>query len=153
MLKVHASGYYGIIRADGGQLCTRRLRQAIVAELYSQGLSLKQVGEVFGLHASSVQRIVKQDERAEPLFGSGEWTPAVQDQDPRSCDRCGGDDGVIKRGSKLYCAACHRTGFDRRLAEQRVKDDIAEQLEELATEYQAASERKPLAKRRKIKRA
>lgn len=153
MIRLHTNGYYGLIRNDSTAVCAERLRKAIIVELYSQGLTLKQVGEVFGLHESRISQIVKHDSRVEPLFGSGEWTPDVQDQDPKTCDRCGGDDGVIQRGSALYCAACHRTGMDRRLQEQRVITEIAEQYEELEAEYQAVAERKPLAQRRKIKRA
>ena len=112
--------------------------------------------EVFGLHKSTIQRVVNgrvDGDRVEPLFGSGEWTPGVQDQDPHTCDRCGGDAGVIQRGSKLYCAACHRTGIERRLAEQRTVTEIADQYAEVETEYHAAAQRKNLAQRRKIKRA
>lgn len=153
MLRLHANGYHGIVRADESPFRAAEMRRSLVAELYSRGLTLDQVAEVFGLHKGTVQRIVKRDDRVTPLFGSGEWTPATQDQDPRSCDRCGGDDGVIQRGSKLYCAACHRTGNERRLKEQRTVTEIAEQYAEVETEYQAVASRKTLAQRRKIKRA
>jgi AraC-like DNA-binding protein len=155
MIKLHANGYHGVVRTDGRELCTSEVRRTLIGELYSRGLTLQQVAEVFGLHKSTVQRVVNRHdgERLEPLFGSGEWTPDVQDQDPRSCDRCGGDDGVIKRGSKLYCAACHRTGIERRLQDQRAVTEIAEQYVEVEAEYQAAASKKNLAQRRKIKRA
>lgn len=155
MIKLHANGYYGLIRTESRSICTAEVRKSLIGELYNRGLTLQQVAEVFGLHKTTVHRIVNRidGEAVEPLFGSGEWTPGVQDQDPRTCDRCGGDEGVVKKGSKLYCAACHRTGIDKRLQEQRIVTEIAEQYEELETEYQAAAERKPLAQRRKIKRA
>lgn len=153
MIRLHTNGYYGLVRNDVSSVCVKGLRRAIIVELYSQGLTLKQVGEVFGLHESRVSRIVKHDERVEPLFGSGEWTPEVQDQNPKTCDRCGGDGGVIQRGSKLYCAACHRTGMDKRLQEQQIVAEIAQQYDELKSEYQAVASRKTLAQRRKNKRA
>lgn len=153
MIRLHTSGYYGLVRNDSTAVCAKGLRKAIIVELYAQGLTLKQVGEVFGLHESRISQIVNHDPHVEPLFGSGEWRPDAEDQNPHTCDRCGGDDGVIKRGSKLYCAACHRTGFDRKLQEQRVVTEIAEQYGELEAEYQAVAARKPLAQRRKIKRA
>lgn len=153
MLKLHTNGYYALIRNESTSLCAKRLRRAIITELHAQGLTQRQVAEVFGIHETRVHQIIKSDPPVEPLFGSGEWTPAVQDQDPRTCGRCGGDDGVIQRGSKLYCAACHRTGNERRLKEQRTVTEIAEQYAEVETEYQAVASRKTLAQRRKIKRA
>lgn len=155
MIKLHTNGYHGLIRTDGRDLCTSEVRRTLIGELYSRGLTLQQVAEVFGLHKSTVQRVVNRidGDRFEPLFGSGEWKPDVEDQDQRFCDRCGGDDGVIQRGSNLYCAACHRTGIERRLKEQRTVAEIAEQYVEVETEYQAVAKRKTLAQRRKIKRA
>lgn len=155
MIKLHATGYHGIIRTDGRELCTSEVRRTLIGELYSRGLTLQQVAEVFGLHKTTVHRIVNRidGERLEPLFGSGEWKPDVEDQDPATCDRCGGDNGVIRKGSKLYCAACHRTGIDKRLKEQRTIAEIAEQYVEVEAEYQAVAKQKSLAQRRKIKRA
>ena len=156
MIRLHTNGYHGIVRSDGRELCPSEVRRTLIGELYSRGLTLQQVAEVFGLHKSTIQRVVNgrvDGDRVEPLFGSGEWTPGVQDQDPHTCDRCGGDAGVIQRGSKLYCAACHRTGIERRLAEQRTVTEIADQYAEVETEYHAAAQRKNLAQRRKIKRA
>lgn len=153
MIRLHTNGYYGLVRNDSTSLCAKGVRKAIILELHAQGLTLKQVGEVFGLHESRISQIVKKDPNLSPLFGSGDWRPDVQDQDPRSCDRCGGDDGVIKRGSKLYCAACHRTGMDKRLQEQKTIAEIAEQYVEVENEYHAVAKRKSLAQRRKIKRA
>ena len=156
MLRLHASGYHSVLRADDRGIETNRVRDGLVAQLYDQGLTMDQVAAVFGLHKSSVHRIVarsKNESDVTPVFGSGEWTPDVQDQSPAACDRCGGDDGVIRKGSKLYCAACHRSGLDRKLAEQRVEVEIAERYADVAEQYEKAASRKPLAQRRKIKRA
>jgi hypothetical protein len=59
------------------------------------------------------------------VFGQGDWTPADQDQAPPTCDKCHG----IKRGSRLYCAACHSTGFERELENERIDDLYAEAVE------------------------
>lgn len=154
MIRLHTNGYFGVVQNGADSVCTKRLRKAIIVELYAQGLTLAQVGEVFGLRKTRVGEIVgSHNPHVEPLFGSGQWQPSAEDQNPHTCNRCGGDDGVIKQGSKLYCAACHRTGFDRKLQEQKVVAEIAEQFGELEADYQAAAKRKPLAQRRKIKRA
>lgn len=155
MIRLHTNGNHGILRVDDRAIDTAEVRARIVNELYGRGLTLAQVAEVFGCHKSTVCRMVngRRDPAVEPLFGSGEWTPEIQDQDPRRCERCGGDDGVIQRGSTLYCAACHRSGFDRELREQKTVAEIAEKYVDIENDYQAAAKRKPLAQRRKIKRA
>ena len=77
------------------------------------------------------------------VFGRGDWTPADQDQDPATCDRCHG----VKRGSRLYCAACHSTGFERELENERIDDIFAE-----ASEAEAESRDKKAKRRtRKLK--
>ena len=77
------------------------------------------------------------------VFGQGDWTPADQDQDPATCDRCHG----VKRGSRLYCAACHSTGFERELENERIDDIFAE-----ASEAEAESRDKKAKRRtRKLK--
>jgi len=77
------------------------------------------------------------------VFGQGDWTPETQDQDPATCDRCRG----IKRGSRLYCAACHSTGFERELEHERIDDIFAE-----ASEAEAeARDKKAKRRTRKLK--
>lgn len=77
------------------------------------------------------------------VFGQGDWTPADQDQDPATCDRCHG----VKRGSRLYCAACHSTGFERELENERIDDIFAE-----ASEAEAeARDKKAKRRTRKLK--
>ena len=77
------------------------------------------------------------------VFGRGDWTPADQDQDPATCDRCHG----VKRGSRLYCAACHSTGFERELENERIDDIFAE-----ASEAEAeARDKKAKRRTRKLK--
>ena len=80
-----------------------------------------------------------------PVFGSGEWTPDCQDQDRRTCNRCGGDDGSIQKGSKLYCAACHKSGFDRRLIDQLKREIAAEVVQD---ELAKSARKKTLAERK-----
>lgn len=86
--------------------------------------------QVLGVCRNTYRKMVASTGRKAPdvigvVFGKGGWTPSDQDQDPATCDRCRG----IKRGSRLYCAACHSTGFERELENERIDDIFAEAAE------------------------
>jgi len=52
-----------------------------------------------------------------PSDGKSGWTPGDEMAEP-ACSKCS-DGRRIEVGSLLYCPKCHRSGFDRKLAEQR----------------------------------
>lgn len=48
------------------------------------------------------------------LFGSQVgWSPERESQPPDRCRSCGANRGPIQDGSRLYCAGCNRSGFER----------------------------------------
>jgi hypothetical protein len=104
--------------------------------------------QILGVCRNTYRKIAASEGRKAPavigvVFGQGDWTPETQDQDPATCDRCRG----IKRGSRLYCAACHSTGFERELENERIDDIFAE-----ASEIEAESRDKKAKRRtRKLK--
>lgn len=153
MLRVYASGHSELIQNDDWKLTVKGMRKTLIAELVHQGMPIGMVAEMFGIHRQTARTLARRDPNVTPVFGSGEWTPKCQDQKPKSCDRCGGDKGIIKRGSSLYCAACHKTGMEKRLVSQRVAADIQEAYEAIESECEAIKSRKTLAQRRKNRRA
>jgi hypothetical protein len=156
MIRLHRFGSTTVIRDEIREIQPREVRLKIIRELYAQGLTQNQIADVFRCNQASISRsITEYDPDVTPLFGSGEWTPEDQDQSPATCNRCGGDNGSIRRGSRLYCAACHKSGYDARMAERRVRDKLRETAEDIQSEGEAI-ERKPkrsLAQRRNAKRA
>ena len=104
--------------------------------------------QILGVCRNTYRKITASSGRKAPavmavVFGQGDWTPADQDQDPATCDRCHG----VKRGSRLYCAACHSTGFERELENERIDDIFAE-----ASEAEAeARDKKAKRRTRKLK--
>lgn len=123
------------------------VRRSIALMLKQQGIPAEKAAEVLCISRRSYFSMIKPTPR--PLgvvFGSGEWTPADQDQDPATCNRCGGDGGSIKSGSRLYCAACHRTGFEKRLEKERI-DDVFQ--EAMAAECESQARKAEMANRRK----
>ena len=129
------------------QLDVALVRRSIAMMLQDQRVPAEKAAEILRVSQSHYFRLVKPT--PPPLgvvFGAGEWTPDCQDQDPATCKRCGGDGGAIKKGSRLYCAACHRTGFESRLEKERI-DDVFQ--EAMAAECEAQARKAELAQRRK----
>jgi hypothetical protein len=124
------------------------IRRSIALAMKQLGIPNAQACEVLGVHRDTYRKIAASEGRKAPevigvVFGQGDWTPETQDQDPATCDRCRG----IKRGSRLYCAACHSTGFERELENERIDDIFAE-----ASEMEAESRDKKAKRRtRKLK--
>lgn len=149
-----------MITADGIEISVdgrKRTHVDVATVRRSIALMLKQMnvpshlaGQILGVHRHTYRDLTKSASSVPaPLgvvFGAGEWTPDCQDQDPATCTRCGGDNGQIKRGSRLYCAACHRTGFEKRLENERVTDIFNEAI---SAECAAQEKKADMAKRRK----
>ena len=105
-------------------------RRSIALAMKQMRIPDTQACEVLGVCRNTYRKIAKSTGRKAPavigvVFGQGDWTPADQDQDPAVCNKCRG----IKRGSRLYCAACHSTGFERELEHERIDDLYAEAVE------------------------
>lgn len=129
----------------------KTVRRSIALMLKRMNVPSHQVGEVLGVSRRTITTMTSGKPSKVPpvlgvVFGSGEWTPDCQDQDPATCTRCGGNNGIIKKGSRLYCAACHKTGFEKRLEKERV-DEIFQ--EAIALECEEHARKAELAKRRK----
>jgi len=127
------------------------VRRSIALMLKQMDVPSHLVGQVLGVSRQTVHNMTSGTSSKVPpvlgvVFGSGEWTPECQDQDPATCSRCGGDSGIIRKGSRLYCAACHKTGFEKRLEKERI-DEIFQ--EAIAAECEAHERKVELAKRRK----
>lgn len=126
------------------------VRRSIALMLKQMNVPAHLAGEILGVHRHTYRDLITSATKVPPplgvVFGSGEWTPGVEDQDMRTCNRCGGDGGTIKKGSRLYCAACHRTGFEKRLEKERI-DDIFQ--EAIAAECESQERKAELAQRRK----
>ena len=150
MLRLHSNGYTSLVHNEENAICSKHLRRALIAKMVDQGLSIRQIAEVFGIHRNTASRLAKTDPHVEPIFGSDPWTPECQDQKPKSCTRCG---GKIKPGSSFYCAACHATGHERRLMDERIKSEIQDAYELIEAEAETVTRRRQsLAKRRAKKR-
>jgi hypothetical protein len=126
------------------------VRRSIALMLKEMNVPAHLAGQILGVHRNTILAMTSAKSKApKPLgviFGSGEWTPECQDQDMATCNRCGGNNGSVKRGSRLYCAACHRTGFEKQLENERI-DDIFEQA--VSAEVEAQERKATLAQRRK----
>ena len=98
MIKLHTNGYHGLIRTDG-VTCARQKSGERSSVSFTAGADASAGGG--SVRPAQVERFSGSNridgDRLEPLFGSGEWKPDVEDQDQMFCDRCGGDDGVIQR--------------------------------------------------------
>jgi len=133
-------------------LDVQTVRKTIAFLLKEMNVPARLASQVLGVHRNTYYSLTsakpkpKSPEPLAVIFGSGEWTPECQDQDMATCNRCGGDNSVIRAGSRLYCAACHRTGFEKRLENERI-DDIFEQA--VAAEVEAQERKATLAQRRK----
>lgn len=132
------------------QIDVPTVRRSIALMLKQMNVPAHLAGQILGVHRNTYAKLTNTPSRVPPplgvVFGSGDWTPDCQDQDPATCRRCGGDGGVIKKGSRLYCAACHRTGFESRLEKERI-DDVFQ--EAMAAECEAQARKAELAQRRK----
>jgi hypothetical protein len=121
------------IVADGRKLNrvdVPTFRRSIALAMKQMRIPDTQACEVLGVCRETYRKIAGSVGRKAPsvigvVFGQGDWTPADQDQAPSTCDKCHG----IKRGSRLYCAACHSTGFERELENERIDDLYAEAVE------------------------
>lgn len=134
-----------VIHNDSRDVNLDVVKRGLIAGLIAKGLTNKQVAEVFGIHRNTVAKYASPDPHTEAVFGSGEWSPKCQDQPAKSCDRCGGN---IKRGSSLYCAACHSSGHEAKLRKQRFADSVNAAYDEIEAECKRAEKRKTLAERR-----
>lgn len=139
------------IVADGRKLSrvdVPTFRRSIALAMKQMRIPDSQACEVLGVCRDTYRKIAASAGRKAPavigvVFGQGDWTPDDQDQAPKTCTRCHG----IKRGSRLYCAACHSTGFERELENERIDDLYAE-----AVEVEAESRDKKAKRRtRKLK--
>lgn len=124
-------------------------RRSIAIAMRQMRIPASQACEVLGVCRDTYRLMIKSSSRKVPpvvgvVFGKGDWTPDVQDQDPSKCDRCHG----IKRGSRLYCAACHSTGFEQALENERI-DDLYAQAAEAEAE---ARDKRAIVSKRKLKR-
>jgi hypothetical protein len=124
-------------------------RRSIAIAMKQMRIPDTQACQVLGVCRNTYRKMAKSSDRKVPavvgvVFGKGDWTPEVQDQDPSKCDRCHG----IKRGSRLYCAACHSTGFEHALENERIDDLYAQAAE---AEAEARDKRANLAQRKKRK--
>lgn len=129
------------------------VRRSIAAMLREMKVPARLAAEVLGVHRVTYQKMVASRKSSVPkplavVFGSGQWTPDAEDQDQKDCNRCGGDNGCIRKGSRLYCAACHKTGFETQIEAERITDIFDEAY---ATECDAMN-KKAMAKRRKKSR-
>jgi transposase-like protein len=102
------------------------LRAIAKAVGVSVGAAHGVVASVLALRASvPIPGVVDDCDCPRPIgvvFGVKPWdreAEAIEQGDP-DCPRCGGEDGSIQPGSRLYCAACGRTGFDRRIGERKM---------------------------------
>lgn len=130
------------------------LRRSIAITLKRMGVPAHLAGEVLGVHRNTISAMTSPQRAKVPavtgvVFGSGEWTPECQDQGDSTCNRCGGEKGVITRGSRLYCAACHRTGFDGMLEKERIEDIFSEAT---AAECESQAKKTAFSQRRKHKK-
>lgn len=150
MIQQSADGKSRVIRNDESSprhLDVSLIRRSFALMLKQQKVPPGKAAEILGVHRNTYRTMISQVPK--PLgvvFGSGEWTPECQDQDPATCTRCGGDNGQIKRGSRLYCAACHRTGFEKRIENERINDIFNEAI---SAECEAQERKAELAQRRK----
>ena len=147
------TGFTAVIHNDERSIDIGIVRRNLVTELARNGMPLKQIAELFGICRQTASKLIDRGPPTTCLFGTGEWTPADQDQSPATCNRCGGDKGVIREGSSLYCAACHKTGHERELKQRRIRRKIQDAYDSIETEYEKAMRRKTLAQRRNAKRA
>lgn len=140
--------FTSVIKNSGSkEIDVSLIRKSFAQMLKHYNVPSSKAAEILGVHRNTYRNLCKPT--PPPLgvvFGSGEWTPAVEDQDMQTCNRCGGDGGTIKKGSRLYCAACHRTGFEKRLEKERI-DDIFQ--EAIAAECESQERKAELAQRRK----
>lgn len=153
MLTERRTGFTAVIHNDERAIDIDVVRRNLITELACNGMQIKDIAALFGIHRQTASKLIDRDFTTTCLFGSGEWTPDVQDQSPATCNRCGGANGVIQEGSSLYCAACHRTGHERTLKQRRIRRKIQDTYEAIETDYEKAMRRKTLAQRRNAKRA
>lgn len=133
------------------QVDVTTVRRSIALMLKQMDVPAHLASQILGVHRNTYAKLASGTRSRVPqphavIFGAGEWTPECQDQNHETCNRCGGQNGQIKRGSRQYCAACHRTGFDNRLEKERI-DDIFQ--EAIAAECEAQERKATLAARRK----
>lgn len=118
-------------------------RRSIAIAMKQMRIPDTQACEVLGVCRNTYRKMSRSNGRKVPavvgvVFGKGDWSPEDQDQDPATCNRCHG----IKRGSRLYCAACHSTGFEQALENERIDDLYAEAAEAEAEVRQKRVNRK-----------
>lgn len=153
MLRERTTGFTTVIHNDERSIDIGIVRRSLVTELARKGMTITQIAELMNVCRQTASKLIDKDPPTTCLFGAGEWTPADQDQNPATCRRCGGHNGVIQEGSSLYCAACHRTGHEREMKQRQVRQKLNDAYEAIETEYEKAVRRKSLAQRRRAKRA
>jgi hypothetical protein len=149
MIAQHDNGYRSVIHNNDRETDFAKMRIMAATAMREGGYKYEAIAKFFNVHRNTVRawlRVHPAD--ITPMFGSGEWTPDVQDQKPSECNRCGGGK-AIKRGSRLYCAACHKSGFDARLKEQLDKEVYCDAIE---AEMELFEKGQSLAKRRKLRK-